>query len=266
MGNRATKQFDRKLDEILRRAAAAFCAQGYHRASIRELSRSTRVSLAGLYYYFRSKEQLLYLIQRHAFEMMLGDARAALERLGDPEERLRTFVRLHVGFFLQHPNEMKVITHEQEPLRDEYRRELEAIKKTYYRLCFDQVEALRRARRLRNLNTRLAALSLFGMMNWIYTWYNPKVDPDAATLAAQMSEIFLGGISGASRSEQGKPAFEAAGARGRGPVAERLTPALLEVRPPTTAGRRPAAVPFQPAPLAWRGRAPQTRRDSTRIS
>ena len=39
------------------------------------------------------------------------------------------------------------------------------------------------------------------MMNWIYTWYNPKVDLDSVTVAEQMSRIFLEGISGA-RSER----------------------------------------------------------------
>ncbi|PYV25031.1 MAG: hypothetical protein DMG24_09965 [Acidobacteria bacterium] len=201
MSNRSSGHFDRKLDEILQHAAAVFCARGYQGASIRDISRSTHVSLAGLYYYFRSKEQLLYLIQRHAFEMLLTAAREALSKLGDPEERLRTFVRLHLKFFLEHPNEMKVLTHEEESLRDEYRRELKAIKKTYYQLCFEQVEALKRARHLESLNTRLAVLSLFGMMNWIYTWYNPKVDLDSVTVAEQMSRIFLEGISGA-RSER----------------------------------------------------------------
>ncbi len=51
----SSDHFDRKLDEILRRAAAVFCARGYHQASIRDISRATRVSLAGLYYYFTAK-------------------------------------------------------------------------------------------------------------------------------------------------------------------------------------------------------------------
>lgn len=188
------RTFDRKLDGILRTAAEVFCARGYHRASIRNISRSTGVSLAGLYYYFQSKEQLLYLIQRHAFDTLLGAARKALGSIADPEQGLRTFVELHLRFFLEHPNEMKVLTHEEESLQDELRRELKAIKRAYYRLCFDQVDALKRARRLAHLDTRLAVLSLFGMMNWIYTWHNPRIDPDAATLAKQMSDTFLHGI------------------------------------------------------------------------
>jgi len=187
-------QYRRKMGEILRQAAAVFCTRGYHQASIRDIARATGVSLAGLYYYFSSKEHLLYLIQRHSFKTMLESARATLEPLNDPEERLRTFIHLHLQFFLEHPNEMKVLTHEEEWLEAERRREVHALKRAYYRLCFTQVEALKKARKLKGLNTRLAALSLFGMMNWIYTWYKPGRDPDARDCARQMSEIFLHGL------------------------------------------------------------------------
>ncbi len=191
---RDSSQFDRKLGEILRQAAAVFCARGYHQASIRDIARATGVSLAGLYYYFSSKEHLLYLIQRHTFETMLGSARTTLQALDDPQERLRTFIQLHLQFFLEHPNEMKVLTHEEEWLEAERRREVHSLKRAYYRLCVDQVEALKKAHKLKGLNTRLAVLSLFGMMNWIYTWYNPRLDPDARDCARQMSEIFLHGL------------------------------------------------------------------------
>jgi AcrR family transcriptional regulator len=203
-GDRDSEHYDRKLEEILRKAVAVFCARGYHQASIRDISRATGVSLAGLYYYFQSKEQLLYLVQRHAFERILASARAALEPFKRPQDRLRAFVRLHLQFFLDHPDEMKVLTHEEEWLAEAHARDLRVVKKAYYKLCFDEVEALRRTGGLDGLNTRVAVLSLFGMINWIYTWYNPKVDPQSAEIAGQMTEIFLDGIRGswARRAEQ----------------------------------------------------------------
>jgi AcrR family transcriptional regulator len=191
---RDSKAYERKLEAILRQAAAVFCARGYHHASIRDIARATGISLAGLYYYFSSKEELLYLIQRHAFETILSAARAGLEGIETPEERLRALIRLHLHFFLEHPNEMKVLTHEEQWLSSERARGVRAIKRAYYQLCFDQVQAVRRERSLAGLNTRLAVLSLFGMMNWIYTWYNPKFDPDATTCAEVMAGIFLDGI------------------------------------------------------------------------
>jgi AcrR family transcriptional regulator len=163
---------------------------------MRDIAGATGVSLAGLYYYFASKEELLYLIQRHTFETILAAAQRRIEAIPSPEARLRALVQLHLQFFLEHPNEMKVLTHEEAWLGQEHGRQVRAIKRAYYQLCLAQVESLKKTRRLHALNARLAVLSLFGMMNWIYTWYNPKIDPDAATCAETMAGIFLEGILG----------------------------------------------------------------------
>jgi AcrR family transcriptional regulator len=191
-----TPRYGRKLEGILRKAAAVICTRGYHQASMRGISRATGVSLAGLYYYFSSKEHLLYLIQRCTFENILASSSEAIRRQPDPESRLRAFIELHLKYFLDRPNEMKVINHEEALLGADLRREVNALKKAYYRVCLEQVKALKQARRLTGLNTRIAALSLFGMMNWIYTWHNPRVDPGAGELARQMADLFLKGIAG----------------------------------------------------------------------
>jgi TetR/AcrR family transcriptional regulator, cholesterol catabolism regulator len=226
--------YDRKLDAILRQAAAVFCARGYHQASIRDIARATGVSLAGLYYYFSSKEELLYLIQRHAFETILTAARQGIRGIGNPEERLRELVRLHLRFFLEHPNEMKVLTHEEQWLGRERGREVRAIKRAYYKLWLEQVEALKRERQLGGLNTRLAVLALFGMMNWIYTWYNPRIDPGAPACAGVMAGIFLQGILAPSLRTEGEeaawPRANGRGALARRPTARAPRPANGRVR------------------------------------
>ena len=217
---RDSRSYDRKLDAILRQAAAVFCARGYHQASIRDIARATGVSLAGLYYYFSSKEDLLYLIQRHAFETILAAARRGIRGIGNPEERLRELVKLHLRFFLEHPNEMKVLTHEEEWLGRSRGREVRAIKKAYYKLWLEQVEALKLDRNLNGLSTRLAVLSLFGMMNWIYTWYNTRIDPDAPGCAEVMAGIFLRGILAPGRPAGAKNGVRTA-ANGRGTLTRR---------------------------------------------
>jgi hypothetical protein len=57
------------------------------------------------------------------------------------------------------------------------------------------LDDLKREREL-EFSTRIAVLSLFGMMNWIYTWHKPRVDADASAIAREMGEIFLGGVNG----------------------------------------------------------------------
>ncbi len=189
----ADTRFDRRLADVLAHASRIFCEKGYEGASMRDLSRATGMSLAGLYHYFESKEELLYLIQKHAFTTIIEGLRRKLEGASDPEERLRIFIRNHVEYSLANKEAMKVLVHEDETLKDERGAEIAAIKREYYHICSDLLDELRRAKGL-DLSGRLAVLSLFGMINWIYTWHNPRVDPDAKGLARQMGDIFLGGF------------------------------------------------------------------------
>lgn len=207
-----------KLQHILRHAARVFSEKGYEGASIRDISRASGVSLAGLYYYFESKQKLLYLIQLHAFTSILKRLEGRLEGVADPEERLRILVGNHIEYFLRHPVEMKVLAHEEDELEAPYRREVAEIKRRYYELARKIFEDLRRSGRVRRVNPRVAVLSLFGMMNWIYKWHNPKVDPQAERLAGIVADIFLGGVRnghGASRPRPmhlaGREAQRAAG-------------------------------------------------------
>jgi len=192
------ERFDRRLDEILAHATAVFCDKGYDAASMRDLSRATGMSLAGLYYYFESKEKLLYLIQKHTFQTILANLRGRLEGVVDPEQKLRVLIQNHVEYFLANEKAMKVLSHEDEALKNSYGAEVRAIKRQYYRICLGLMEDVMLTRGLQ-FSARIAVLSLFGMMNWIYTWYNPRVDADAGALARQMSDIFLNGLLGAGK-------------------------------------------------------------------
>ena len=186
-------RFDRQLARILEHATAIFYEKGYEGASMRDLSRLSGLSLAGLYYYFDSKERLLYLIQRHLFLSVMDLVRERLKEESDPEQRIRIFIRNHLEYFLAKPEAMKVLSHEDDVLKEELGIEISSLKRQYYRCCADLVEALKAAKGLR-FNSRIAALSLFGMMNWIHTWYNPRVDGDAQTVAGEIADVFLRGI------------------------------------------------------------------------
>jgi len=163
---------------------------------MRDLSRSSGISLSGLYYYFESKERLLYLIQKHTFTTIVERLRERLEGVDDPAQRIRVFILNHVEYFLANQKAMKVLSHEDEVLKNSYGAEIAAIKREYYRICVAMLDDLKKESKL-EFSSRMAVLSLFGMMNWIYTWYNPRVDGDAGELARGMADIFLQGIQAA---------------------------------------------------------------------
>ena len=194
-------RFDRRLSEILIHATNVFCEKGYEGASMRDLSRASGMSLAGLYYYFESKERLLFLIQKHTFTTIVQRLKTRLDGVNDPEQQIRIFILNHLDYFLANPAAMKVLSHEAEALKNGFASEVAAIKREYYRICVGLLDELKRDHGLQ-FSTRIAVLSLFGMMNWIYTWHNPRVDADAEQLAREMSDIFLSGVMNAPKARK----------------------------------------------------------------
>ena len=197
------RPYDERLDQFLSRAAKVFAVQGYHSTTMRDLAAATGMSLAGMYYYVRGKEELLYRIQERCFTRVLAGAEAALAGVGDadPAERLQAFIRHHVAFFTAHMAEMKVLSHEASSLGGERARRVSAIKRRYV----DLLEGLLRdaAPDEPAVERSAAAYVLFGMMNWIYNWYDPAGEIDPERLAGLIARVFIGGFAEARSTVHG---------------------------------------------------------------
>ncbi len=185
------RTYDDKLARILRTAAAIFAEKGYHEASIRDISRATGVSLSGLYYYFSSKEELLFLIQDHCFTTVFENLDRLLEQETDPLRRFRLMVENHLRFFVNNMKEMKVLSHELDSLTGEFQQVVSTKKRRYTDTCSAILLSVAPAGG--PIDSRIAVYALFGMMNWIYNWYRPDGAVPVAKLAEDMSQLFLRG-------------------------------------------------------------------------
>jgi AcrR family transcriptional regulator len=183
--------YDEKLESILRTAAGIFADKGYHQASIRDIARATGVSLSGLYYYFNSKEELLFLIQDHAFGTLLNNLERLLATETEPQRRLRILVENHLRYFTANTAEMKVLSHEGDSLTGDFRRRVNAKKK---RLTEIAMEILGELRPDGDVDLRVATFALFGMMNWLYNWHRPETDVAIDRLVDDMYRIFAEGF------------------------------------------------------------------------
>jgi AcrR family transcriptional regulator len=187
-------KFDRRLDKILSAAAQVFADTGYDRASIRGVAQRAKVSIAGLYYYVGSKEELLYLIQFHVFDSLVGRFEAERTACADPRERLRLLVRNHLEHFLTHMAELIVCSREIDRLRGDFRARVEAKQREYFGHVVRIFDELSDGRGAGAVEPRTAALALFGTINWVYTWYRPGSGPSAAALADDVVNLYLHGV------------------------------------------------------------------------
>ena len=189
-------RYDQKLVHVLKTSAAVFAEKGYHSTSMRDISRATKMSLSGLYYYFKSKEELLFLIQDYCFSTVIDDCLKLLEGVDDPLRRLKLLVENHLNYFVNNMNEMKVLSHEANSISRDMFRKVNTKKRQYVDLVMSLLTDIARQKGVDGVDIRVATFSLFGMMNWIYNWYDPRKDVDVAGLSKNMTRLFLSGFLG----------------------------------------------------------------------
>ena len=194
----AFSRYDQKLEFILRTSARVFAEKGFHSTSMRDVARATEVSLAGLYYYCESKDELLFLIQDNCFGRVLERLESRLKETADPFERFRVVVENHLSFFAANMAEMKVLSHEAESLAGEMYDKVSGKKQQYTRTVrriLAEVQQ-RRGASARKVDLTVATYALFGMMNWIYNWYDPRGKLAVNDLVEHVTRLFLNGFAG----------------------------------------------------------------------
>ena len=204
MANRspvARESYDQRRSRVLAVATDVIARSSYERASMRAVAKAADVSLAGLYHYFDSKEKMLFLIQFRAFSSLVSGLREKLHGISDPIEQLRVMVRAHVAYFAPNMAALKTCSHELDSLTGDAHEEVQRVRREYYDLTRDIVDRIFGAHALddKTLDRHVATMSLFGMLNWLYRWYAPKLGGSPTTLANQITTQFLHGVLGASR-------------------------------------------------------------------
>src|SRR5688572_31576667 len=163
---------------------------------MRDISRATNVSLAGLYHYCKSKEELLFLIQDNCFGRVLERLEERLQDVEDPVTKLGIFIENHLSFFAANMSEMKVLSHEAESLRGDLYTHVSTRKDTYTKLARQILQEVQDSTENKQpVDLTVATYALFGMMNWIYNWYDPQGKLKVHDLAQHLTQLYLGGFA-----------------------------------------------------------------------
>jgi AcrR family transcriptional regulator len=188
---RRNNQYEKRLSDILKAAAKVMARDGYEGASVRDVAARGRIGLSGIYYYFKSKDELLFAIQHHTFSTLVRSLKKMLSEIESPRERLKAVFDNHFRFFVNNMDDLKVCVHEIESLSGKYYREIHKIRKEYYRLVRTVVAENHNGAKY---DIDLAALSLFGSLNWVYMWFDSEMNSDIEKLSDKFCENYINGI------------------------------------------------------------------------
>jgi TetR/AcrR family transcriptional regulator len=193
----------KKLDGLLMKAASLIARKGFEATSMRDLAKAIDASLAGLYHYFSSKEDLLFQLQYRTFGSLLEQQQAVAAEPGTPEERFARLITGHLQFYSRHRNELKACTFELESLTGKPYETVEAIRRRYYRLMTSVVADVIGGPSSNGKETRKsrhATLFIFGMLNWIFMWYEPSRHGTVEQIGKEMRDLVLNGLRRGKRS------------------------------------------------------------------
>ena len=94
--------------QILDTAERLFARRGYRETSLGDVAEELGVKRQAVYYYFGSKQDVLYELIDRAGSALSGAAESSLDSDAAPEEILRTVVRNHVLGLLARPDVFRI--------------------------------------------------------------------------------------------------------------------------------------------------------------
>jgi TetR/AcrR family transcriptional regulator, cholesterol catabolism regulator len=171
---------------------------------MRDLAKATGRALASFYHLFGSKEEILFELQQRAFQRLLASATAVTEAPGTDVERLERFIANHVHYFVAEPAVMRVLVQEASTLPPQGRSVIRALKQRYFEIgeaLVAGIATLSGAEPLTKLEIERSAYCMFGMLNWIYGWYEPVRHGTPDELARTIFDMTVSGIAGRAARE-----------------------------------------------------------------
>jgi hypothetical protein len=118
-----------------------------------------------------------------------------LENVNDPVAKLGIFIENHLSFFAANMAEMKVLSHEAESLGGDLYAHVSTRKDKYTKLARQILREVQETEATKDpIDLTVATYALFGMMNWIYNWYDPQGKLKVSDLAGNLMKLFLNGF------------------------------------------------------------------------
>jgi len=144
---------------------------GFESMSLRQLAAAAGLTTGSLYNYFESKSQFLALVLCGIIETILADFRKIVDPIDDPVERLRAFVRFHIGWHTVRRAETFIGFMEMRNLsKDDYPK-YTALRKQYEDYVTDILVRGVNAGVFRVTDPRVTTFALLSMLTGTANWY-----------------------------------------------------------------------------------------------
>ncbi len=184
-----------RKEQVIRSAAELFKEKGYAASSMRDLAQKLGIEAASLYSHIKSKEEIL---QTLCFDMA-ADFRESLDKVEkqnvSASEKLSLGIIGHVNVMARDLTASAVFMNEHRHLSNPYLRDFLLLRINYInRFKAIIEEGVAKGEFKKNIDTKLAVMTLFSSLNWMPMWYSPDGSIEPKELGQQLANMLVNGL------------------------------------------------------------------------
>jgi AcrR family transcriptional regulator len=176
------------ITEILDIALSLFVKKGYHQTSMQEIAEAGGLTKGGLYYYIKSKEDVLYLLHDRFIVEGLNWLLNVEAEVKDPQQKLVKLIKAHLEIIDNYKDDITLFFEGMRYLSPEKRQEVQSKRDKYESIFLRAIEEGKQQGIFKIADSRIAVLYILGAGNFMYTWYKPRGRNSIDVLA----ELFIG--------------------------------------------------------------------------
>lgn len=194
-----TAQHDAKRVAILSQAAGLFNSKGSRGTTLKDIAENLGLTKTSLYYYVKTKEELIYQCYMAALEFHHGILDMVEKRHSSPAERLREYFPLQFDNWLaafegRGPHIAALL--EIASLRGSHRQDVEAQYISMFKRIRQYLRDGMADGSFRTLEPTATTRALLGSIDWAFSWLHKLPPEQLASTAEQAVDILAHGLFG----------------------------------------------------------------------
>lgn len=200
---------------LLEAAVRVFHKKGYKSASVQDVADEAGIVKGTLYYHVRAKEDLLFEIVNQVLRLLVPRLEELRQLDGPSSEKLHRFVSLYVEHTIQNLEIVGIFFREFDSLSLERREEVTKARDLYDSFLRDLLEeGCERGEFRSDLDMRVAAFAIFGMVNWIYMWYRADGPQTPESIGLEMADLAVNAVICTAKARGAKSALKTRSSKG----------------------------------------------------
>ncbi len=187
---------EERKDYIARIAGKVFSQNGYQTASLRDVSREAKISKAGMYHYFKSKEEILAHILIKNTDIFLAKLKSSIEEsrkngLG-PSDSFKNLMTTYARHVNSDKERRRIVLRERHQLTGRYKEDLLKREQEIFHLIKNELQDVKNLEK--SIDPNVVAFLLISMSHWIGYWFKNREKLSLDEIIDQNIRVIFNGM------------------------------------------------------------------------